>query len=316
MKRDPYTYEGTNILKNKFDCRDAEELKKLESDNTNVRMFTISKFDSGYEIDTYAHFTAIHAHIFQDVYEWAGNERVINIEKPERVLSGATVQYSEWMDIKRCAISAINAFQNTKWTKLDIDQKTAAFCKHMAALWQAHPFREGNTRTTVIFATNLAYAYGFRMDEKLFANSSHYMRDALVMATVGKSEYLLKIVKDSIVRGQALDFPTNAEKEKYEWLQEIRNYRKPSGNLTSAALYNIHAQKVLENTGNIWRKTTDKETYKSMLGKKISEMRIKEAMKKFSPALTGKDNTFKTEYIKELSNDKEIQAVKVKGRSR
>ncbi|HHX59323.1 MAG TPA: hypothetical protein GX707_01060, partial [Epulopiscium sp.] len=33
--------------------------------------------------------------IFEDIYEWAGEERVINIVKGERVLGGDTVRYSD-----------------------------------------------------------------------------------------------------------------------------------------------------------------------------------------------------------------------------
>jgi hypothetical protein len=44
--------------------------------------------------------------------------------------------------------------------------------------------------------------------------------------------------------------------------------------------------------------------------------RTEEATKKYCPALIGKDATFRMEYIKELSSSKEIQALKLKGRSR
>ena len=69
------------------------------------------------------------------------------------------------------------------------------------ALWQVHPFREGNTRTVVMLLTFFVEHHGFYFDQDLMAQSAGYVRDSFVMASLGKhSEYthLEKILMDAI----------------------------------------------------------------------------------------------------------------------
>ena len=49
-------------------------------------------------------------------------------------------------------------------------------------LWQNHPFREGNTRTTAVFIIKYLRSIGFNVDNDLFADNSWYFRNALVRA--------------------------------------------------------------------------------------------------------------------------------------
>ena len=49
-------------------------------------------------------------------------------------------------------------------------------------LWQNHPFREGNTRTTAVFVIKYLRSIGFKVNNDLFANNSWYFRNALVRA--------------------------------------------------------------------------------------------------------------------------------------
>lgn len=73
--------------------------------------------------------------------------------------------------------------------------------KKRYSLWQVHPFREGNTRTTVMLLTMFIEYYGYFMDKELLANSAGYVRNALVLASPGEySEYehLEKILSDAV----------------------------------------------------------------------------------------------------------------------
>ena len=49
-------------------------------------------------------------------------------------------------------------------------------------IWQNHPFREGNTRTTAVFVIKYLRSIGFKVDNDLFADNSWYFRNALVRA--------------------------------------------------------------------------------------------------------------------------------------
>jgi hypothetical protein len=56
------------------------------------------------------------------------------------------------------------------------------FAKFISGIWQIHPFREGNTRTTAVFAIKYLRAMGFTVSNDLFAEHSWYFRNALVRA--------------------------------------------------------------------------------------------------------------------------------------
>ena len=56
------------------------------------------------------------------------------------------------------------------------------FGKFISGIWQIHPFREGNTRTTAVFAIKYLRAMGFTVSNDLFAEHSWYFRNALVRA--------------------------------------------------------------------------------------------------------------------------------------
>jgi cell filamentation protein len=77
---DPYIYPGTRVLKNKAGLRDAESLKQHEYERSKIRIGQLHKNPVPGKFDL-AHLQAIHAYIFQDVYEWAGQVRTINIMK-------------------------------------------------------------------------------------------------------------------------------------------------------------------------------------------------------------------------------------------
>ena len=52
-----------------------------------------------------------------------------------------------------------------------------------AAIWQTHPFREGNTRSVIAFSVLLAAKLGVELDYELFAKHATYVRNALVWCT-------------------------------------------------------------------------------------------------------------------------------------
>ena len=69
-----------------------------------------------------------------------------------------------------------------------------------AAIWQTHPFREGNTRAVIAFSVLLSAKMGIELDYDLFAKHAAYVRNALVWCTQGiysKYEYLERIYFDA-----------------------------------------------------------------------------------------------------------------------
>lgn len=201
--RDIYLYEDAPVLKNKLNIKDKDELEKAESDITYIRLTDIDRAISS-DVFDYKRLLSIHKYIFGDIYEWAGTSREIAIVKGERVLGGDTVRYSEPDNIEKDCNNVIKKLNDTEWAVLGIDETAELFSMLIAELWQVHPFREGNTRATVTFATQFAEAHGFKMDKILLKESAAYVRDALVKASDGQYsefQYLIKVFRDAIVRG-------------------------------------------------------------------------------------------------------------------
>ena len=146
----------------------------------------------------------IHAYIFGDIYDWAGKERGINIVKGERVLGGDTVRYSDTNDIQRDIDAAMEELNSVEWSDLSIEETAAKFSELIAKIWQIHPFREGNTRAVMTFATQFSEFHGFKMNKSLLKDNADYVRDSLVKASDGiysEYEYLTRILWDAILKG-------------------------------------------------------------------------------------------------------------------
>lgn len=210
MMRDPYLYPNTEVLKNKFSVIDNEKLNTIEAEYTSTRLKEIieNPIKGNFDLD---HLCRMHDYIFQDLYDWAGQPRIINIEKSEPVLGGISIEYSDFQDIKIMASSVLSKMEEVDWEKFSLDEKAESLSKYLAELWKVHIFREGNTRTIVTFICQYTESKGFVLDTELFEQNSVYVRSALVAASAvfkdlgdkSKPQYLVKIVKDALKRGES-----------------------------------------------------------------------------------------------------------------
>src|ERR1700694_3431326 len=77
---DPYLYPGTSVLKNLRGLTDPQQLERFEARRTHQRIAELidNPLVGGFDL---AHLKAIHRYIFQDLYEWAGQFRKVNISK-------------------------------------------------------------------------------------------------------------------------------------------------------------------------------------------------------------------------------------------
>ena len=207
--RDPYLYPNTNILKNKHNVKNEKDLEEMEAEYTSLRLKQIVENPLPGDYD-FQHLCELHRWIFQDIYEWSGVPRTIDIEKPEPVLGGISIEYAEVKLIEEQTNKILEKMASIKWDKLTLNEKAEKFAKNMAELWKVHPFREGNTRTVITFCCQFAEHKGFIIDRTLLEKYSVYVRTSLVAAAAyfsdlgdkSKPEYLIKIVRDSIEKGQ------------------------------------------------------------------------------------------------------------------
>jgi cell filamentation protein len=183
---DPLCYPGTNILINLLDIRDADLLDEAELAFFLARAeepFPEGGFDS-------AHYLALHRHLFQDVYSWAGHIRTIRTGKG-----------GNWF----CYPDYIGAELDRVFDLLGDPARSAAmtadeFADHaghfLAELNAVHPFREGNGRTQLVFLAMLADLAGFGFNEKQLEPDR--VMHAMVRSFLGDEDPLKALVRDIV----------------------------------------------------------------------------------------------------------------------
>lgn len=224
---DPYVLKN-GTLKNLLGITDYEELKQAEKDIAYVKLINAEE-----EIKRPCDIRLlkrIHKHIFEDIFEWAGEFRTIPLYKEERVIPGVSLEYAEPKNIEKELTKRLEEMNSINWKGKGIDEITKQFTKELAKLWRIHPFRDGNTRTTLTFAHIFAKQKGFEMDLGTMLDElgriedpetgkvkRWSVRDKFVLAALDEKDYpepegLENIIKKSIEKGV---------KEKIESLNEI-----------------------------------------------------------------------------------------------
>ena len=72
-----FTMPGTGVLKNKLGITDPAALSRAATDSTALRLAELQATSVRGGFDS-AHLQAIHHHVFQDLYDWAGELRPID----------------------------------------------------------------------------------------------------------------------------------------------------------------------------------------------------------------------------------------------
>ena len=130
---------------------------------------------------------SVHRRIFEGVFKHAGEVRKFDITKKEWVLKGDTVRYLNCEDIRRAVDFDIQQEREFSYKGLTDDEKVKHICRFVSGLWQIHPFREGNTRTTAVFTIQYLRSIGYKVNNDMFADFSWYFRNALVRANYKNS---------------------------------------------------------------------------------------------------------------------------------
>ena len=77
---DPYCWPGSSVLRNLLGLKTQVELTEAEYAFTLERRLELQEhpIDGNYDL---AHLCAIHRHLFQDIFEWAGQTRTVEMSK-------------------------------------------------------------------------------------------------------------------------------------------------------------------------------------------------------------------------------------------
>lgn len=195
---DPYVLENGTLI-NKLGITEYEELKKAECDIGFVKLMSIDDVDVNCDSTTLI--SRIHSHIFEDVFEWAGEYRTVPVYKPELVIPGISLEYERPRDIAKNLKRKTDEMDHDKWNPNDLEAFAKDMTKHLARIWRVHPFRDGNTRTTLGFAYLFAKKHGINLDmgkaldnlsRKVADNGKvkrYSIRDKFVLAALDDKDY-------------------------------------------------------------------------------------------------------------------------------
>ena len=188
--------EARQLIKSYYESksvRNADDDEREEADRVSANIVKVLSHPT-FAFNTNG-YISVHRRIFEGVFKHAGQLRTYDITKREWVLRGDTVNYLNWEDLRRAIDYDINQEKDFDHTKLSPDDFVRHLCQFVSGLWQIHPFREGNTRTTAVFTIQYLRSLGFNVDNDLFAKHSWYFRNALVRANY--SNYQRKILRDT-----------------------------------------------------------------------------------------------------------------------
>lgn len=152
-----YCYPNTNVLKNKLNIKDPDKLAEKERFYSMIRFAEIkNKVPVKGSFDL-KHMQSIHKYLFQDLYDWAGEIRTVNIAKNE--------MFCNSMFIDSYSKDIFNQLRRENYLigtpKRNLAEKLAIYMGDLNAL---HPFREGNGRTQRTFINYLANINGYHIN--------------------------------------------------------------------------------------------------------------------------------------------------------
>ena len=179
VEDDPACYPGTNVLRNLPDLQSEAELIAFEVEAVGSRSIEgppQGNFDP-------AHYRALHHHLFQDVYQWAGEYRDIRTAKggsvfcyPENIQKEMEKQFAKLNDPAFLPGAEMEDFVAV----------TADFLGELNAI---HPFREGNGRTQLYFVRLLGLRAGHPFRSEAVEPDAFLL--AMIESYYGRTEALV-----------------------------------------------------------------------------------------------------------------------------
>ncbi len=183
-------YEGTTCLINKFGITDEQQLATIEGQITFAKGSELERQPIQGKFD-FAHYKAIHKYLFEDLYEWAGEIRCVDISKKGTRFAKAN-EIEQLADACFARLKSENFFKGQPFDKF-VENIVDFYC----VTNMLHPFREGNGRTQRIFLAQLIRFAGY--DIHFFAIDTDEMMTATIHAANGVDTYLKHLFKEAII---------------------------------------------------------------------------------------------------------------------
>jgi cell filamentation protein len=181
----PYA-DSSGVFRNKPGFTDYSQLKQFEYEATANRAKEIQ--DGNADLHAGGHglerLSAIHKHLFQDVYEWAGKTRTVSLKKRAEngmvsVFGNPDTIVTDWKALEE----KTQAFASGKG--LSLAQKHEALANIFIEANRIHPFIEGNGRSLQVFMKELAREQSIELDYTK-VDPSEWNRASAISGTHGR----------------------------------------------------------------------------------------------------------------------------------
>lgn len=207
---------------------DDDEDDKQEADRVSANIAKII-YERAFTFSTTG-LISIHRNLFSGVFKHAGQLRDYDITKNEWVLRGDTVLYGRWQDLRMALDYDIEKEKQFDYKGLSMDEVIAHLSRFVSSIWQTHPFREGNTRTTAVFTIKYLQSIGFKTENRMFEEHSWYFRNALVRANyknvakgISQDSHFLELFFRNLLMGE-----TNELKNRYLLVNPPEEWKQPA----------------------------------------------------------------------------------------
>lgn len=153
--RDPYFWSGIHVLRNRLDIREAERLQDAELAFTALRAATIELGPARMGLPWLC---AIHQQLFQDIFDWAGELREVDIYQGE-------TRFCHFEYIERAGNELMQDLEDEHYlTDLRLAEFIPRLAHYYCEINMLHPFRIGSGRAQRIFFEQLAMHAGYVLD--------------------------------------------------------------------------------------------------------------------------------------------------------
>lgn len=181
---DKFVYPN-GVLINKLGLDTTQELNQQEIRFSAFRILELNESPIAGKFDL-AHLQAIHKHIFQDVYPWAGETRTVDIGKGNTLF----LPYKKIESVFKKITSDLK--KENVFTGLPQAEFANRLGGYLGRINTVHPFREGNGRTQRVFTQEIAKKAGYILDWSAIGNDA--MRNACIAYSDGDASKLVRLI--------------------------------------------------------------------------------------------------------------------------
>ena len=190
---DTYCYPGTDALRNKAEITNAQDLDTFEGELSTLRSIEILENPIAGQFDL-AHLQRIHLALFQDVYDWAGKIRTVDISR-------GNSRFANVRFIESAANDIFTKLARENWLKgLDAVALSKRLAHYLSEINALHPFREGNGRVQRIFISQLSQSAGYQLDYSDLEQEQIYR--AMELGFNGDESILADLILERLEKSQ------------------------------------------------------------------------------------------------------------------